>query len=366
MATKRLRGSTWHYTVQKRSLLPKPIYLTFDTEEEGDRYVDHLEKLLANGIVPKEFLEVGSKDSINTIADAIDLYNDTVHVPDSDVRVLRVVGDRIGNTRLVSVDYDWAEEWVSGMKARNMAPSTIRHHVGALARCFDWVVKKKESMMVANPLRMLPKRYASGHREEFERDHRLSSEHEVEVRRIILGGKPNNRERAFDIEDTSALMMLFEIAIETGMRMKEIYTLTKEQIDLGRRTIFLDKSKNGDKRQVPISTVLMERLTEYLDGRGNGPMFPWLDWSKSSDKDAWNEELKRVSVKLSGQFGRIFGAAGCGEFTFHGLRHELTCRLYERTKMTDVKIAKMLGWRSLKMALRYANLRASDMADDLW
>ena len=365
MATKRLRGSTWHYTVQKKSLLPKPIYLTFDSEEEGDRYVDHLEKLLANGIVPKEFLEV-SDSRINTVADAIDAYERTVNVPDSDVRVLRVVRDRAGRNNLSAVDYDWAEEWVAGMKSSNLAPSTIRHHVGALARCFDWVVKKKESMMVANPLRMLPKRYASGHREEFERDHRLSPEHEAEVRRIILGGKPHNRERAFDIEDTAALMLLFEIAIETGMRMKEIYTLTKEQIDLGRRTIFLDKSKNGDKRQVPISTVLLERLTEYLDGRGDGALFPWLDWSKSSDKAAWNEELKRVSVKLSGQFGRIFGAAGCGEFTFHGLRHELTCRLYERTQMTDVQVAKMLGWRSLKMALRYANLRASDLSEKLW
>lgn len=40
---------------------------------------------------------------------------------------------------------------------------------------------------------------------------------------------------------------MFDIALETGMRMSEIFTLTKDQVSLEQRTIFLDKSKNGTR-----------------------------------------------------------------------------------------------------------------------
>ena len=47
------------------------------------------------------------------------------------------------------------------------------------------------------------------------------------------------------------MTLLFELAIETAMRLSEMFTLTIDQIDLAQRTVFLDKTKNGDKRQVP-------------------------------------------------------------------------------------------------------------------
>ena len=49
--------------------------------------------------------------------------------------------------------------------------------------------------------------------------------------------------------------MMFDMALETAMRMREIYTLTRDQASLPKATIFLEKTKNGDKRQVPISSV---------------------------------------------------------------------------------------------------------------
>jgi hypothetical protein len=57
MATKRLKPSgKWEFVVKRKSLLPKPIYLLFDTEIEGNTYVEHLEKLLDQGIVPESCL----------------------------------------------------------------------------------------------------------------------------------------------------------------------------------------------------------------------------------------------------------------------------------------------------------------------
>jgi len=352
MAHKRIRNGKFYFTVTNKALPNGRAYLTFETEAEGDTYTKKLEALLNAGKIPIEF--AAKKNAIVTIADAIDQYIDAVDVPDSDQSLLAILRKRDG-TRLISrLDYDWADNFVLAMKQSNLSPSTIRHHVGALARCFDWIKRRGDTLLVTNPLRELPKRYASGHKEEVERDRRLSVNEEVETKRIILGGKPANKQRGFEFDRPQEFLMLFIIAIESGMRLSEIYTLEKSQIDFKADTIFLDKTKNGDKRQVPMTSILHAALTDYVATLDAENLF------------SFEGSRKQISARISQTFGRIFEAAECGEFTFHGLRHEATCRFYERTKLSDVEIAKILGWRSLRMALRYANLRGSDLAGKLW
>jgi integrase len=351
LAHKRFRNNRYHYTVSSKILPNGRVYLTFDNEAEGDEYTKKLESLLAAGKVPQEFLN--KKHAIDTVADAIDAYLDNLDVPESDQLLLGVTRKRIGITKLSKLNYAWADEYVSTMKANNLSPSTIRHHVGALARCLDWIKRRGDTFMLSNPLRELPKRYASGHKDEFERDRRLSAEEEAEVMRIIMGEKPKHKERGFNFDNPQAILMLFMIAIETGMRLSEIFTLEKNQIDLTNKTIFLEKTKNGTKRQVPMTSTIHNALKTYLAAVDN----------KLFEFEGTN---KAISARLSQTFGRIFEAAECGEFTYHGLRHEATCRLYERTNLSDVEIAKILGWKSLKMALRYTNLRASDLSTRLW
>ena len=134
-------------------------------------------------------------------------------------------------------------------------------------------------------------------------------------------------------------------------------TLTVDQIDLARRTIFLDKTKNGSKRQVPMSSVLHGLLEKYLASRQSD--YPSLfSWGQLPVKTATN--------RLSHLFAARFEKAGCGDLRFHDTRHEATARFFERTKLTDAEIAKITGHKDLRMLLRYANLRASDLALKLW
>lgn len=87
MATKRLRPSgTWEYIIRSSRLLPKPLSLTFQSEEEGDAYVARLEQLLDAGIVPADVVE--QREMISTTSDAIREYLRRVSVPDSDVQML--------------------------------------------------------------------------------------------------------------------------------------------------------------------------------------------------------------------------------------------------------------------------------------
>ena len=107
MATKRKRNSSWEFVVRRKGLLPKPLYLTFTSEEEGDQYVKKLEALLDRGVVPDEFRR--KRGDLVTIEDAAREYLAAQHVPFSDKRCLAIVVDRIGTTRLSAITYDWAD-----------------------------------------------------------------------------------------------------------------------------------------------------------------------------------------------------------------------------------------------------------------
>jgi integrase len=47
------------------------------------------------------------------------------------------------------------------------------------------------------------------------------------------------------------------------------------------------------------------------------------------------------------------------------LRHEAVCRLYERTTLSEIQIARITGHRSLAMLRRYASQRGPDLAQSL-
>ena len=364
MATKRQRGNVWTYCVKRKGLLPKPVYLTFDTEADGDAYCARLEQLLDHGVVPEEFKD--TEPATITVGDVVRLYLQAVAISDSDDKLLNVLLTRVGSTRLVQINYDWTESWVKTMKrVDRLSPTTIKHYVGALARCFDWAVRKSNPALPVNPLRLLPKGYATYSRDdgptiiEVERDRRLEPGEENRIRAIMAGEPAEGKTRPMKLNHPDALVCVFTLALETAMRLREIYTLTPDQIDLNVSTVFLDKTKNGDKRQVPLSTVAITALTDYAH-HDNRLVFPW--WSGDLSKDA----LKKVTSRLSKQYARIFEAAQCEGLNFHDLRHEATSRFFELTELSDLEIMKITGHSSTRMLRRYANLRGSTLAAKLW
>lgn len=268
MAAKRKRGAGWEYAVKRKGVLPKPITLTFHDEAEGDAYVAHLEKLLAAGIVPDEFKQ--RTNAIITIGHAITQYIDAVHITDDDVGLLGQLDEQIGKRPLDRVTYDWAETWVSELQAAGGAPSTIRKKVGALARCLDWVVRRADTMLAMNPLRILPKRYATtaSGRRDVERDRRLLDGEEKKIAAILNREKPEGRERALTLPHADSMKLLFLLALETAMRMREIYTLTADQVNLEQRTIFFGQDQ---KRQQATSAA-------QLRGSGRPERSPCRCW----------------------------------------------------------------------------------------
>ena len=133
-------------------------------------------------------------------------------------------------------------------------------------------------------------------------------------------------------------------ALNTGMRKSEILHLTWDRVDLNNRIILLDKTKNGERREIPINDTLFNALSCLIRNIRTDYVFynpdtlkPFYDIKKS-----WNNALRKSHIL---------------DFHFHDLRHTFASWLVMGgVDLTTVK--ELLGHKDVKMTLRYAHLAA--------
>ncbi len=134
-------------------------------------------------------------------------------------------------------------------------------------------------------------------------------------------------------------------ALNTGMRKSEILNLRWEQIDLQHGFIYLDMTKNGYNREIPINTTLRDALQGVERTQGNPFVFPSPVTGKAliSIKRTFKTALRRSRI---------------ADFRFHDLRHTFASHLVMAG--VDMRtIADLLGHKSLSMSYRYAHLAPS-------
>ena len=151
--------------------------------------------------------------------------------------------------------------------------------------------------------------------------------------------------------------------VDTGLRLREAYRLRVDQVDLVKNIIKVEGSKGMrgkiKPRVVPIKLHLRERLAAWCSGRV-GLLWPYWDGSPG--------DLDPATRRLSARFATLFRYAKVSAMTGHDLQHEATRRWFELRNsaghwtFSDVEIARIMGWSSLAMALRYASLRGEDLA----
>lgn len=345
MAGKRLRSNgTWEYVFKRKGVLAEPVYRTFESESEGDRYAARVDEMLGKGVVPLEM----RKGAVATLAGLCEAYGETVRMCRSEAALLPAITKDVGSVRIEAFDYGWVEGWVEAFHAAGKAPSTITKRVSGLARVVDWAIRRDMLSLVNNPLRMLPRGYGSAgfDRNKLwagERSRRLEPSEEGAIRKTLLSKEEG---------------LLFDMALETAMRLGEMFTLKCADVDLLRRTIFVHQSKNGTRRQVPISSVLLTKLQAW----DLSQTYVFSAWWSGGD----HNEKERVGHMLSHKFAKRFEQAGCPDVRFHDLRHESVSRIYERTEMSDMEISKVSGHKGFRMLQRYSNLRGSSLASKMW
>ncbi len=105
MAMKRKRATgSWEYCIRRKGLLPKPVYLTFADEAEGDAYVKRIEAMLDKRILPPELIKTDAPRE-ESLQEVIRAYQLAVALPASDARLLGILRERIGERKISMVDY---------------------------------------------------------------------------------------------------------------------------------------------------------------------------------------------------------------------------------------------------------------------
>ena len=138
---------------------------------------------------------------------------------------------------------------------------------------------------------------------------------------------------------------LVVVALETAMRRGELLSLKWEHVHLHQSYVHLPDTKNGSSRDVPLSQLARETLSQ-LPRDISGMVFPI---HFEALKSLWQRICKKLELK---------------DLRFHDLRHEATSRFFEKG-LNVMEAAAITGHKDLKMLQRYTHLKASNLARKL-
>ncbi|MCI1012630.1 site-specific integrase [Herbaspirillum sp. C7C2] len=226
---------------------------------------------------------------------------------------------------------------------KTLAPATVRRRLAILSHCFE-ISRKEWAIDVANPVSLIRKPVVSNARS----------------RRLHTG----ELDAVLEASESSGLVPVARLAVETAMRLSEIVGLRWRDISLAQRTATLHDSKNGTGRIVPLSPIAIALLSE-LPRRLDGQVF---GISGASISQAWSRAVERARTtyqQACADDGINPNEGYLSNLHFHDLRHEATSRLFERGVFGAMEVASITGHKTLQMLSRYTHLSAARLADKL-
>ncbi|OYQ90516.1 hypothetical protein B9T10_04125 [Wohlfahrtiimonas chitiniclastica] len=304
---------------------------TFDSKLEALKWMEIRESQIRIG-------RSKGIDNRHTLREALERYADEVTQSKKGARweILRIKAmlrdpNLPVDARLEHVTIDdllnWRQQREVGSASKNRESSLLRAVFEVARMEWRWVLE--------NPAKDLKRL-----KEPPPRDRRLS-DHEIDLLCEEFGLDQDN---PIAITQKQKTGLIFLFAIETAMRQSEITTLDWAQINLRRKFLTLLETKNGDKRDVPLSRRAIE-LLEVMQPKRSGEVFAI------------------TSGVVSTLFRKARDKCKIENLTFHDTRHEACTRLAEKLKVLD--LARMIGHRDPRSLMIYYNATATEIAERL-
>jgi integrase len=206
------------------------------------------------------------------------------------------------------------KEWSNGTRNRYKA---------TLSKAYSLALK--DGLVSTNPARL-----AEHWKETQTKERCLTDDEEKRIRSAILKICPKH-------------LSAFEVAMNTGMRQGEQFTLRWDNLDMDSRTIFLSNTKNGKNRFIDMNDTVFDAFEKLKENPpADGGVFP-SDRFKSSIRHPrkwWTQVLKEARVANA---------------RWHDIRHTFISRLV--LAGVDLRTVQALsGHEDLSMLTRYAHL----------
>jgi integrase len=175
------------------------------------------------------------------------------------------------------------------------------------------------------------------------------------VRKIKKLQEPRGRVRFLDDNERARLLeeckksenpilyLVVVLALSTGARKDEILSLQWQDVDFERGVLTIQKTKNGERRVLPLKGYAEKLLMEHSKNRNakSNYLFPSKNLQKPTDiRVSWQTAVKRANLV---------------DFRFHDLRHSAASYL-AMNGATLAEMAEVLGHKTLAMVKRYAHL----------
>ncbi|HBO5318978.1 TPA: site-specific integrase [Pseudomonas aeruginosa] len=328
---------------------------TFRTKRDAEDWARRTEDEMVRGV----YIQRAPSERM-TIEDALKRYLSEVSPTkrpasaDSDARHAKPLMQNLGKYSLAALTPEliakYRDDRLAGLDRKDAkgkpapkprSPNTVRLDLALLGHLFNVAIKEWGIGLTYNPVQSI-RRPAPSPR----RDRRLTREEETRLMAAV------------DAHSNPMLGWIVRIALETGMRSSEITGLRRNQVDLDRRVVRLQETKNTMSRTVPLTVEATRLFREAL----NNPVRP-ID----TDLIFFGEpgrDNKRRAYQFNPIWTRIKKDAGVPDFRFHDLRHKAVSRFVE-AGLSDQEVAAISGHKSMQMLKRYTHLRAEDLVGKL-
>lgn len=168
-----------------------------------------------------------------------------------------------------------------------------------------------------------------------------------EMRRLLLAAEESS---------SSHLKPFITIALNTGMRKMEILALMWKNINFSKGYIYIENSKGGRSRKVPLNDVIIEVLRNI---------------PRKSEHVFFNEETGKRLNSINHCFEVARKRANLKGITIHTLRHNAASRMLEAGANLQA-VKEILGHSKIEMTARYLHAndesrqRAIDMLGEIF
>jgi integrase len=221
-------------------------------------------------------------------------------------------------------------------EGKQIKPSTVRREINILQHIFKVAKTEWGYSDIRNPFEDLVIKGS-----DIPRVRRVSDE---ELQRLETAV----REKCRGANKHYAQLAIY-LAIQTGMRLQEIFNLRFQDVDMRKRRITIYKSKMDYKNKTPGRTIVMpipaaviftavlgEHYFPIPTEKYRTTIFPM---TKKAFKQTW-ETVKRI--------------AGVADLTFHDLRHEAGSR-FDELELTKGEHDLMMGHKNRDIGTRYTH-----------
>jgi len=312
------KGISYRVLIRKKGL--KTISKTFPNKKLANQFSLQVEGDL------KTQLALGGKSNTKIFREVskhyrIDRYKDIISTPVPYESRIRYWDDLFGEKKIIDITKKDISKGLKELPTR-LSNASINKFKGAVSAVLSYACREYD--LPDNPVR-----------------HIRSLTEPVGRIRFLSNNERKRLYEACKASKWTKLYLLILMAITTGSRKGELINLRWSDIDLDRQTAYIETTKNGQPKVMPLTDDVVAELNTFSD---------------KETEFIFNSELKPDRpMCFTKQWIKALKLAEIEDFRFHDLRHT-TASYLAQNGASLLEIADVLGHKQIQVTKRYAHL----------